>query len=345
MTKTKKEENLNKIVQFIATKPHFIGGSLLSLLLVASIAGIFFFSGNVNQEPKTTPKEKKPVVTNETILKRIDTLSDSGLQRYKEGNFELATILLETAWMFSTEPLKNKYLEALDDSYLISGQYDKGTSISNTLITINPENPAYYTKLGLSYLGKGDYASAIEEFNQALQLDENNRSVQLYLGLAYRLTGNKRKMEEIFKTTEEQYKEVLQVNEQDIQSLLELTTLYIYSEKNLNQATKYLTQAKNILLEEDIFSSDLLLDFYIPMLEGMILHLENDYYNSLLKLTDAVEHSPPGVKSDLAKIYYFLGKNYVKLQNPNPAKRFFARALEIDPHNIYQREMREFLRN
>ena len=65
------------------------------------------------------------------------------------------------------------------------------------------------------------------------------------------------------------------------------------------------------------------LNYYIPILEGKLLHLQGKPDQSLKVLMQSLVHAPDGVTADLAEVYYFIGQNYRVLGDKINAAVFF----------------------
>lgn len=321
----------------------YVGGALLLALFVTSVGAAIITAPafKIGLRPVLTKQEAKEVIT---VPERITNLIQSGLKAYKKGYFDMAEIDLETAKFLSPSPLPNEPLWALVDCYIITGNYQRSIGLLEELIAMNPENPILYTKLGLSHLLDGKYLEAIDSLDSALELDENERSAMLYLGLAYKQMGVPTKTDELFQKAVDQYKQILLINEDDLPALIELSTIYIYWEREQNITRDLLSKAKEIAQKSDSdYTTQIILKFYIPMLEGLLNNQTGKYHESLINLTVALQNAPQGLHSDLARIYYYIGKNYIQLQELDQTKKFYARALEIAPEYFYTKEMKNFL--
>lgn len=322
-----------------------IVGVLLFGVFTGSVFGVILNASEFNKpEAEPDPYSAKVSFENVTLQKRIDALIKSGMEDFNDGNFSSALTILESAKLLVSNQLTTELLQTLNECYLITGNYQKSIELAKELIEKEPADPSNRTRLGLSYLLKGEYGEAKESFEAALEMDEHERSALLYLGLLYRLTNQSDQMEEAFKRAKEEYEQVLLVNDQDLPTLIEYATLNIYWEKDLDKADELIKQARKALDQrKGAPSQPLLSHFYIPMLEGMILTLKGNYHESLLHLTYALENAPPGIHSDLAKLYYFIGRDYAALTQPAVAAEFYRRSLEIHPEFIYAKEMRDSL--
>ena len=99
------------------------------------------------------------------------------------GDVEQARIYLDEAIK-----LKNNYTDAL---FLLSqldieaGNATSAIAITESIIAIEPRNPARYFQLGLLHLAIGSYAPAIEAFQIAITLDPQYANARYMLALAY----------------------------------------------------------------------------------------------------------------------------------------------------------------
>lgn len=321
----------------------YVGGAFLIALFGTSVGAIVITapSFKLGDKPVNSPFLAKQTIT---VPQRIDTLLQAGLKAYNRGAFEVAKIDLETARLLSPSPLPTLSMATLVDCYIVTGDFKRGIELSEELIIKEPNNPSLYTRLGLGLLLSGKYSDAAKTLDDALQIDDNERTAMLYLGLAHKLMGEESKMEEIFTTAKEQYDQILLINEEDLQSLIELATLHLYWEKDTEVVEKLLAKAKEVAEKGGSDSAiNIISRFYIPMLEGTLYYQDQKYNDSLIKLTLALQNAPQGIHSDLVKIYYFVGKNYIQLLQTDQAKKFFTRAIEIAPEHYYAKEMQNFL--
>lgn len=321
----------------------YVGGAILFALFITSVGATVFTAQDfkIGLKPVATKMESKEL---ETVSERIKNLIQSGLKAYKKGNFDVAKIDLETANFLSPSILPNEPMWALVDCYIVTGDYQRSVGLIEELISKDPSNSILYSKLGLSFLLDGKYLEAIDSLENALELDENERQAMLYLGLAYKQMGVQAKLDELFQRANDQYGQILLINEEDLQALIERATLYTYWEKEHNIAKESLEKAKAIAQKSGSdYTTQIISKFYIPMLEGILHNQMGKYHDSLINLTFALQNAPQGLHSDLARIYYYIGKNYIQLLEPEQTKKFFARALEIAPEYFYSKEMQTFL--
>lgn len=321
----------------------YVAGAFLFALFVTSVGATVFTAPDfkIALKPISTDEESKEF---ETVPERIKNLIQSGLKAYKKGNFDVAKIDLETAKFLSPTLLPDEPMGALVDCYIVTGDYQRSIGLIEELITKNPTSPTLYSKLGLSFLLDGKYLEAIDSLENGLELDENERSAMLYLGLAYRQMGIQAKMDEMFQRANDQYGQILLINEEDLQAMIELATIYIYWERDQSIAKDLLIKAKGIAQKAgNDYTTQIILKFYIPMLEGILNNQMGKYHDSLINLTFALQNAPQGLHSDLARIYYYVGKNYIQLLEPEQTKKFYARALEIAPEYFHTKEMQAFL--
>lgn len=321
----------------------YIGGAFLLLFFIASVGATIITAPKfkVGLIPILMKQESKEVIT---IPERIENLIQSGLKAYNRGNFDTAEVDLEAAKFLSPSPLPNEPLWALVDCYIVTGNYQRSIGLLEELIARDPGNPLLYTKLGLSHLLDGKYLEAIDSLDSALELDENERAAILYSGLAYKQMGVPAKADELFQRGVDQYRQILLINEEDLLALIELATIYIYWEREQNSAKDLLSKAEEIAQKQTSdYTTTIILRFYIPMLDGILNNQMGKYHDSLISLTSALKNAPQGLYSDLARIYYYIGKNYIQLQEPDQTKKFYARALEIAPEYFYTKEMKDFL--
>lgn len=321
----------------------FIAGTVLLALLSFSLFKVIFDSKTFKLGSKP-PLSKTVETSNITVPERIKNLVYSGLKAYRRAQYDSAKIDLETASFMALVPLEVIPNIALVDSYIVTGDYQRSISLLQELISGDSNNSAFYSKLGLALLLDGKHLEAADSFEHALELDENESMAMLYLGLTYKQMGIDSKMEDMFHRTREQLDQILLINEDDLDALIQKATLNIYW--GINQIeTKELLLKANALVEKrwNELQVNLMAKFYIPLLEGLFYYQIGKYHESLIKLTLSLQSAPQGIHYDLVRIYYYIGKNYIQLSNKEQAKKFYIRALEIEPSFFYAKEMQRFL--
>lgn len=322
----------------------FVGGAVLIALFGFSVLRVLLSAPafKISSKPQSSILELAETIT---VPERIKDLINSGLKAYRRGYFDAAKVDLESASFLARSSLTNVPMIALVDSYIVTGDYQRSIGILESLLSRNPNSATLYSKLGLAFLLNGKHLEAVDSFEHALELDENERTAMLYLGLAYKQMGNDKKMEEMFNRAREQFNQILLINEEDLDTIIQLASLNIYWNINQQNTTELLLKAKDVAEKRrGDLSVNLISRFYLPLLEGIFNHQIGKYHESLIKLTISLQGAPQGIHYDLAKIYYYIGKNYIQLLEPAQAKKFYVRAVEVAPKFFYSKEMQKFIR-
>lgn len=326
----------------------------LSILLFSTL--LCLSCATMNQ-PKSTDTEateeetlEEDVVVKEitqevTFEKQVNSLYDLAYESYLNGQYEKAIVAYESAQLLDQQKMEFWRKLALSYCLLATGRYKDAEKLSAALIEEKPEYWKPYMNAGLSYLWMGKTKEAIDYFDKADEFQDSEPTVNMYLGISYHLQKKEALAQKQFDLAEKEYREIMKNNPEDEQAFMELAYLYLYSDKNHKDVLDLVDKAKKIIEDSDNpEKKQVWIDFYLPHLKGIMLYRRGDYRDSILSLTDALEHAPSGIRIDLAEIYYYLGKNYAALKDLDRTEQFFRKALDTDSLVLYSHDIQAFLK-
>ncbi len=270
-------------------------------------------------------------------------LASLAYQSYKEASFSKAVQYYESLLLLKGD-LDFWQKVVLAKSYMNYGQYREALKLGNELIEIEREEAVGYEILGFCYLAQNKARLAIDAYEKALTARQYSSLSYFYLGVAHGLKNNLKLRDKSFESGEKEYQLILEKNTDDISAHLELSYLYIYWRKKLDDAKSHLEKAKSLM--ENIDNPDEKMawkNFYIPALEGLLLSQSGKSEESNKKLIELFPHMVEG-KANVAEVYFFIGRNYEKLGQISVARRFYSKAKEIDPITLYSREISSFFK-
>jgi len=128
-----------------------------------------------------------------------------GHQSFASGNIKSAISDYEKA--FEAEPQNTFYAGNLVIAYLINGQKDKATQLSQQLVKNFPNDGFAYVSLGISKLSSKEYREAINLMTKGIEVNKKNpkeyssnleKTAPLWLGVAYLLNKNVNEAKEVF---------------------------------------------------------------------------------------------------------------------------------------------------
>jgi len=279
-----------------------------------------------------------------TLEKTSQDLYEKAYQAYLDGTYEKAIVGFETARLLSPVEMQFWRKLALSYCYLATGRYGDAEKLAQELMNEKPDYWGSYMNAGLAALWQGKLLKASGYFEKASDFQAAEPSLNVYWGITYQLLKKTKLAAQKFLQAETNYKEIIKNNPNEEQAFIELAYLYLYSSKQDGQALKLLDEAQKIIEESDNpEKKQIWLDFYLPHLQGIGFYRQGRFRDSILTFTRALEKAPPGIRIDLAEVYYYLGKNYQALQEIERAKGFFTKALATDPLVLYADEIRSYL--
>ncbi|OGQ17526.1 MAG: hypothetical protein A3B70_02795 [Deltaproteobacteria bacterium RIFCSPHIGHO2_02_FULL_40_11] len=285
----------------------------------------------------------KEIERAQTLEKKIDVLYDQAYDAYLAGDYEKALTAYESAKLLNSEKMLFWRKLALSYCYLATGRYGEAEKLSFSMIQEKPESWEPYMNVAMAFLWQGKAKQAIEYFLKAQEFEAAGPSVHLYSGIAYDLLKNHKKAADHFLQAQTEYQAIIKNNPHDEQAYMELSYLYLYRKQNLEEVAGYLTEVRKMIEASDHpEKKELWVNFYIPHLEGMLYHQQKRYQDSILAFSSAMEYAPTGIKLDLAEIYFYLGQNYIALNENPKAIEFFKKAAGLDKLVLYADDLKQY---
>jgi tetratricopeptide (TPR) repeat protein len=226
------------------------------------------------------------------------------------GRFEEAIEQLTRVGELDPDDIQARYLLALIYSSLkkfdnAALQYE---SILNSLASDSPDNANLYFYLGQLYYARRDYNKAIEQFNKVLTLQPQNTEMMYFLGALYVEIERGDKAIETFKNA-------LKIDPDHDGVLNSLGFIYAEQGNNLEEAMRLVQRALVIAPDSAAYMDSL----------GWVYFKQGRYDEALKILLKA---------NDLMKdpvILEHIGDVYLALKNPQEAKRYWKKSIEINP--------------
>lgn len=279
-----------------------------------------------------------------TLQGKVDRLFSRAYEAYLEGDYESAIVGFESAQLLDSKKMEYWRKSALIYCYLATGRYKSAKKLSEELIKQKPGNWWAYHNAALARLWEGKFKEAANYFVMADEFAAHEPVVNLYLGLSYKMMNKPRLAETQFRIAEKDTLSIVANNPTDEQAVIELAYLYLYSGKKHEEIKNLLEKAERIIEASDQREQkQIWIDFYLPHLKGVWLYKNGKYQESILMLADAALKAPSGIRLDLAELYYYLGKNYQALKEPQKAYNFLAKAISLDPIVLYAADIRATL--
>ncbi|MCB0404219.1 MAG: tetratricopeptide repeat protein [Bdellovibrionales bacterium] len=276
-------------------------------------------------------------------------IREQGYKRYLAGEFTRAINHFEAYLVLDPkgEDQWIKYL--LYYCYMAVGEYERALTLAKDLVHEKPYDFLSYQQIGLAQLWLGKLGDAIKNFQRSLEFESHLPQALFYQGLAYGQARQFDKQEAVFKDAENEYAQVLKSNPADFKSNYEMANLYLYWNKEVEKVPALISAAKGSLTsrlaDEDVLREEsVYLNFHIPLLEGIYLYRTEKYQKSLHLLLAALVNAPTGTVADLSELYYYMGANYLALEDPVRARSFLEKANRLDPRGMYAEVTRKMLR-
>ncbi len=302
-----------------------------------------------------------PVVTRDPVfVKRLaasysensaglnQRLIDQGFQSYWKGDFTRAINQFEAAFLLDSQAQQTWAKYVLYYCYLATGQHGQALTVADSLMKERPHESLVYLQVGIAHVWLNHPREAVQSLLRAREFSTRSPSVDFYLGLAYEAQGKLKQRDESFDNAATQYEQILKANPGDFEANFELAKLLLYRNQTPQRAATLIQTAKLSLekrTQEQLGPErSLYAGYYLPRLEGILLHRMGDLANSQKALFDSISGAPSGAHADLAETYLYVGRNYSKLGEPANAIGFLERALTLDPTGPYSREIKKELR-
>lgn len=275
-------------------------------------------------------------------------LIDEGFRSYWKGDYTRAINQFEAAFLLDAQSQQTWAKYVLYYCYLSTGQYPLSLSVAESLVKERPHESLSYLQVGIAQLWLGKAKDAVTSFLRAKEFSARSPGVDFYLGLAYEALDRTKERDKAFDSAAALYEQVLRANPGDFEANYELAKLLLYRNLAAERAAVLIQAAKHSLdrrsqeqlgPERALYAS-----YYLPRLEGILLHRTGDISNSQKALFDSIAGAPSGVRVDLAETYLYVGRNYGRLGETANAVGFLERALTLDPQGPHAREIRKELR-
>jgi tetratricopeptide (TPR) repeat protein len=275
-------------------------------------------------------------------------LIDQGFQSYWKGDFTRAINQFEAAFLLDSQAQQTWAKYVLYYCYLATGQHPEALTVAESLVKERPHDSLAYLQVGVAHVWLNHPKEAVHSLLRAREFSSRSPSVDFYLGLAYEAQGKTKERNESFDRAEAQYEQILKVNPADFEANYELAKLLLYRNQTPERAAALIQTARQSLerrSQEQLGPErSLYAGYYLPRLEGILLHRLGDLVNSQRALFDSISGAPSGAHADLAETYLYVGRNYAKLGESPNAAGFLERALSLDPDGPYSREIKKELR-
>jgi tetratricopeptide (TPR) repeat protein len=226
------------------------------------------------------------------------------------GRLEEAVNHLVLVQVLDPEDIQSHYLLAL--IYSTQKKFDKAAQeyekILKSLTKTNPQNTDVYFYLGQLYYSQHQYDKAIAQFEKILTIEPKNVEMMYFLGSINVEAGKPQQGVEVFK-------KALAIDPGHDGLLNSLGYVYAEQGRNLDEALDLVQRALKI---------DPTNAAYLDTL-GWVYFKKGDYVEALKALMKAHEEAKDAVICD------HIGDVYLALQQGNEAKKYWRKALDIDP--------------
>lgn len=279
---------------------------------------------------------------------RIQTLVDQGYYYYARGDFARALQNLESVFLLDPQYPETWARFLLYYCQLATADYKAALRTAEELVKASPNQPLGYLQVGIAELWLGETPAAVLSLQRALDFESHSPRVHFYLGLAQAELKSTAARDKSFKDAEAEYHQILKMNPKDFSANYELAALYLYWNRNVDEASKAIAVAKESILhgadEELPPDRKLFVSYYLPLLEGILLYRKGDPKSSLKALTDSLANAPSGARADLAEIYHYMGRDYLALGDTAGGRTLLDKGLALDPKGPYSADIRSLLK-
>jgi tetratricopeptide (TPR) repeat protein len=233
-----------------------------------------------------------------------------GVAYAHEGRYREAVIELSRAVAVDPEDMQAHYYLALVYSSLhdyakAAEQYEK---ILKKLSLEEPKNAELFSYLGQLYFSQGQEEKAIEQFEKVLKIDPKNTGAMLTVALYYLDHGRRKDAVPLLEKCAVQ-------DPMDDACLNSLSYIYAEDNVNIDEAYRLVQNALKIDPENPAYLDTL----------GWVLYRKGLYNESLKELgrAEALIVDPT--------IYSHIADVYLKLNQPDLAKKYWNLSLQADP--------------
>jgi tetratricopeptide (TPR) repeat protein len=297
-------------VCLLSVVPSFADGRVekitKSKALAHYIMGITYDLYDLGAEA-TTEFEKAALLDPSSAATRLRLGADYA----RLGRLDEAINHLVLVQVLEPDDLQSHYLLAL--IYSTQKKFDKAAveyeEILKSLTKTNPKNTDVYFYLGQLYYSQHQYEKAIAQFEKILTIDPKNVEMMYFLGSILVEAGKNDAGVQVFK-------KALAINPEHDGLLNSLGYVYAEQGQNLEEALDLVTRALKIDPGNAAYLDSL----------GWVYFKKGNYIESLKALMKAHEQAKDSV------ICEHLGDVYQALKQDNEAKKYWRKALEIEPN-------------
>lgn len=315
--------------------------------LLYNLAGTQLYSGKYEEALKTYNKLEAEVGISEEISLQKQKIY------IKLNNIEKAAE--ELTKLSNQFPDETKYQGYLADMYLVNNMPDKAFEIYKQILEKDPNDPYSHLALYEYYKNKGEKEKASQEIKQVFENKEFNIDTKMQILLTYYAESESKT--EIKQDAYDLSKLLIQAHPDDAKAYT-IYADFLYRDKKMDGAKE--NYLKAIELDSSRFalwSQVMFIESEMQDFDGMLIHSKmalelfpnqplfyffygasniqkKNYQEAIDYLVigkDFVVSNPPL----LAQFYANLGDSYYRIKDHKNSDKYYEKALEIEPNNIY----------
>lgn len=315
--------------------------------LLYNLAGTQLYSGKYEEALKTYNKLEAEVGISEEISLQKQKIY------IKLNNIEKAAE--ELTKLSNHFPEETKYQGYLADMYLVNNMPDKAFEIYKQILEKDPNDPYSHLALYEYYKNKGEKEKASQEIKQVFENTEFNIDTKMQILLTYYAESESKT--EIKQDAYDLSKLLIQAHPDDAKAYT-IYADFLYRDKKMDGAKE--NYLKAIELDSSRFalwSQVMFIESEMQDFDGMLIHSKmalelfpnqplfyffygasniqkKNYQEAIDYLVigkDFVVSNPPL----LAQFYANLGDSYYRIKDHKNSDKYYEKALEIEPNNIY----------
>jgi len=315
--------------------------------LLYNLAGTQLYSGKYEEALKTYNKLEAEVGISEEISLQKQKIY------IKLNNIEKAAE--ELTKLSNHFPEETKYQGYLADMYLVNNMPDKAFEIYKQILEKDPNDPYSHLALYEYYKNKGEKEKASQEIKQVFENKEFNIDTKMQILLTYYAESESKT--EIKQDAYDLSKLLIQAHPDDAKAYT-IYADFLYRDKKMDGAKE--NYLKAIELDSSRFalwSQVMFIESEMQDFDGMLIHSKmalelfpnqplfyffygasniqkKNYQEAIDYLVigkDFVVSNPPL----LAQFYANLGDSYYRIKDYKNSDKYYEKALEIEPNNIY----------
>lgn len=315
--------------------------------LLYNLAGTQLYSGKYEEALKTYNKLEAEVGISEEISLQKQKIY------IKLNNIEKAAE--ELTKLSNHFPDETKYQGYLADMYLVNNMPDKAFEIYKKILEKDPNDPYSHLALYEYYKNKGEKEKASQEIKQVFENKEFNIDTKMQILLTYYAESESKT--EIKQDAYDLSKLLIQAHPDDAKAYT-IYADFLYRDKKMDGAKE--NYLKAIELDSSRFalwSQVMFIESEMQDFDGMLIHSKmalelfpnqplfyffygasniqkKNYQEAIDYLVigkDFVVSNPPL----LAQFYANLGDSYYRIKDHKNSDKYYEKALEIEPNNIY----------